>query len=211
MDGILEHVKDLCVSPASSAFRGLSLSKVNGALVDACLVEIEPLLHSHAKRRHAKRSKMLEIRCISSDTFKCDTSLMAYPSTMALISETMRVLSSTPEHIHSVSDKGCTFENMNVIMRIYEEGECLPFHVDYHDGAKNPKYDIYEEKIYGCVLKNTSTSHLTFKHKHDTFELPEHKGMVFLQTAPTRFVCQHGLGPLQAGERISLTWRWVCR
>ena len=150
----------------------------------------------------------------------------AIKNTLQLIRRAMHVLTPPPppppSHAHTSKRTFIDLDRLNIIVRRYRAGEGLPFHVDYHAGASNPKYHVYDEPVYGCVLRNTSTSVLTFRHKKETCSLPERCGrgdkadcgddgevLVFLQLAPIRFTCQHGLVPLPSGERISLTWRWI--
>lgn len=184
---------------------GLCHDTIDTAVVEDCLIEMTHLLATHGKRTQAGRGEMVEFGHMSKITH-CDKreqhNLEAeFPYTMALVSASMRVLPAVC--------KGVSLDTINLIVRRYQSGETLPFHVDYHEGARNKKYHFYEEPIYGCILKNTSDSSLTFKRKSKCVSLPEHTGMVLLQMAPIRFETEHGVPPLSKGERISLTWRFV--
>ena len=184
---------------------GLHVGLVDGALADACLAEVLPLLDAHGRRTQPGRSEMLELGCPSSRASPPPDDGVAaeHPHTGALIAEAMRVLPKAA--------KASTGGLLNVIVRRYRAGEGLVFHVDYHgDVVRSKKYHAYDEPVYGCVLENTSDGALTFKHGRDAVvRLPERKGTVFLQTGHARFACRHGLPPLTTGERVSITWRWV--
>ena len=97
-------------------------------------------------------------------------------------------------------------EKLNVICTLYGVGEGITMHVD--------TIDLFEENVYGCILRNTSDRVLEF-HKmaraddsvHHCYIPKEVPGTCFVLGGSARYEWTHGVAPLRFGERISVTWR----
>eukprot|EP00927_Polykrikos_kofoidii_P036795 TRINITY_DN3103_c3_g1_i1.p1 TRINITY_DN3103_c3_g1~~TRINITY_DN3103_c3_g1_i1.p1 ORF type:complete len:694 (-),score=100.68 TRINITY_DN3103_c3_g1_i1:62-2143(-) len=99
-------------------------------------------------------------------------------------------------------------DTLNVICRRYTKGQGLATHRD--------RPSLFCEDVCGCVLLNTSDSVLTFEQSDRDGKLTagphridEEPGCCFRQRGPARYEWTHGVPPLDCGERISVTWRWI--
>ena len=98
---------------------------------------------------------------------------------------------------HDIDARG-----LNVICRWYSSGAGLAPHRD--------RPDLFGERVYGCILDNTSDSGLEFTSSATSspIALPETPGLCFVQSGPARFDFTHEVRKLSTGRRISVTWRW---
>ena len=115
-----------------------------------------------------------------------------YPEVLQLVQNV------TTEFGYSMVNK-----RLNVSCLRYVKGSKIGTHRDR---------DIYDENIFGCILKNTSDRCLEFlEYTGDDVQryvLKEEPGICFLQNKEARHVWYHGIPHLNRGERISITWRW---
>ena len=155
-------------------------------------------------RRHSTASEMVEIgTCFTPAKHgkrgvvkRC---LRDFPAIMRLITVSMKALGSVDGDLNE--------NRLNVIVRRYNPGQGLKMHTDRTPVHKHMDA-CCEEPVFGCVLENTSSQALTFRHGGHILELQEDEGTVFLQTGHARFWCQHGVPLLTSGRRVSITWRW---
>lgn len=183
-------------------FEGLHCKQLDASIVDQCLKEMRNLLNTKGKRKQNGRSQMVEFGHQSNKKVlhvnDCSVQTQ-FPKTIELVLKGMELFDFKCKSVDAI----------NFIVRRFDVGDTLPFHVDYHEKATNDKYHFYDEEIFGCILENTSDQSLTFKWKSKCMSLHEEKGTLFMQKGPIRFEAAHGVCGLTTGQRVSLTWRFI--
>eukprot|EP00928_Gymnodinium_smaydae_P091732 TRINITY_DN75470_c0_g1_i1.p1 TRINITY_DN75470_c0_g1~~TRINITY_DN75470_c0_g1_i1.p1 ORF type:complete len:198 (+),score=8.32 TRINITY_DN75470_c0_g1_i1:85-678(+) len=172
----------------------LEVAHVDSSVVDAALNEIWPELRGE---KGELSTRMFElgwsyVQTTRACALRPAALLREFPCLRALLVEAMSVLTGVPNLDES---------RLNVICRLYRPGDSLTPHQDLKA--------MFEEDVYGCVLKNSSNSVLTFTHRSDVFRLSERPGTCFRQRGAARYEWLHGVDGLTVGERISVTWRWI--
>ena len=97
------------------------------------------------------------------------------------------------------------WDRINIIYREYRKGGKLKPHLD--------RVNIFDEKIFNCVLENTSGSQLVLHPPQGSNEadlvMHEEIGTCLGMTDKARYVWTHGVPPLSRGTRKSLSWRYL--
>ena len=74
------------------------------------------------------------------------------------------------------------------------------------------RVNIFDEKIFNCVLENSSDSQLVLPPPQDLNEadlMHEKTGTCLSMTARARYQWTHGVPPISKGTRKSLRWRYL--
>ena len=97
------------------------------------------------------------------------------------------------------------WDRINIIYREYRKRGKLKPHLD--------RVNIFDEKIFNCVLENTSDSQLVLHPPQGSNEadlvMHEETGTCLGMTDKARYVWTHGVPPLSRGTRKSLSWRYL--
>eukprot|EP01084_Bolivina_argentea_P209342 356602_1 len=94
-------------------------------------------------------------------------------------------------------------ESTNIIVREYNAGEGIPFHIDHMDCKQN---------VFGIVIlnKNQNQNGITYRKGHGkytlNYTLQEECGTIFKMNGEARYKWKHGLTAVN-GRRISITCR----
>lgn len=97
------------------------------------------------------------------------------------------------------------WDRINIIDREYRRGGRLKPHLD--------RVHIFDEKIFNCVLENTSDSQLVLHPPQGSNEadliMQEETGRCVGMTDAARHRWMHGVPPIGSGTRGSLSWRYL--
>ena len=178
---------------ASPVPPGFHVARAKPDLVGSALSEVLPhLLQSERSIRRAALEVGWTLGGAKGKAIPAN-SLITFPCLRALICDAMEALGSAQE----LDEDG-----LNISCLLYTPGTGIPMHRDR---------PCYKERVYGCILLNTSDRSLEFARWGKTpvrYVLQEAPGTCFLQTGEARYRWTHAVEPLTHGERVSVTWRW---